>query len=429
MTDIFKASPGQAGHIIEAMSKEEVLDLCYRLQRYHGIFNQFISVGVPIFDNAIKTAAVYAERETGKFLYLRINPNFWESLTMVQRLFIIAHECLHIILGHLSRFNNYPNEEALSRAIDIVVNHMCVEKLGFRRYEIDPKMEYCWIETCFKDYSNIERGQSVDYYYMKLMEQAEGGGEGDGEGEGQASGMGGKVLDDHMPLDADAQKEFMDKMDKSLSDDDKEYLQKMAGDSSDYKWTIIRVPVVKKRKWETVIRKWSVKAAGFNEKPREQWARLNRRGALIKSKMFIPSDMEVHERAKEKKKIKVFFYLDTSGSCHHLAERFFTAAKSLPSDKFEIRLFCFHTAVNETDIAGERIVKGGGTRFDIMEANIQTLIKKEGIDYPKAVFVITDGEGNAVAPEFPERWHWFLSHPVKQYIPKGSMIYDLADYE
>jgi len=429
MTNIFKAQPGQ---IIEAMKKEEVLDLCFRLQRYHGIFNQFISVGTPIFDNGIPTAAVYAERETGRFLYLRINPDFWKSLTIVQRLFIIAHECLHIILGHLIRFNNYPNEDALSMAIDIVVNHMCVEKLGFRRHEIDPNMQYCWIENCFKGRDDIERGQTVDYYYMKLIEQAENGG-GDGEGEGQGNGQPGgkpKLVDQHLPLDPEAAKEFAEKMDKLMSDDDKEYLQKMAaGTEHAMKWTIIRVPVVKKRKWETVIKKWAVKAAGFNEKPREQWARLNRRIALLKTNMFMPSDMEVHERAQEKKKIKVFFYLDTSGSCHHLAERFFKAAKSLPSDKFEIRLFCFHTAVNETDITGDRIVRGGGTAFDIMEANIQKLIRTEGIEYPKAIFVVTDGDGNKIRPEFPERWHWFLSEPHKHCIPKESFIYDLKDYE
>src|SRR3546814_18475794 len=52
---------------------------------------------------------------------------------------------------------------------------------------------------------------------------------------------------------------------------------------------------------------------------------------------------------------------------------------------------------------------GGGTRFDIIEKNIQKIMGIEKSAYPEGVFLITDGVGSSVTPEFPDRWHWFLT--------------------
>jgi len=43
--------------------------------------------------------------------------------------------------------------------------------------------------------------------------------------------------------------------------------------------------------------------------------------------------------------------------------------------------------------------------------------------------LITDGYGNYVHPEKPERWYWFLSHNYKAYIPAKSKTFMLSDYE
>jgi len=43
---------------------------------------------------------------------------------------------------------------------------------------------------------------------------------------------------------------------------------------------------------------------------------------------------------------------------------------------------------------------------------------------------LTDGWGNDVKPEKPERWKWFMTdyHSTKN-IPKQSEVYKLSDYE
>jgi predicted metal-dependent peptidase len=111
-----------------------------------------------------------------------------------------------------------------------------------------------------------------------------------------------------------------------------------------------------------------------------------------------------------------------------LAERFFTAANSLPKEKFNVRLFCFDTKVEETDLSSGKIYGGGGTCFKIIEDYIQKE-KSKNKKYPSAVFIITDGMGSKVIPEHPTRWHWFLSEKNVKYIPKQSFVYNLDDFE
>ena len=159
-----------------------------------------------------------------------------------------------------------------------------------------------------------------------------------------------------------------------------------------------------------------------------QWARLHRRFNLMPDGLMLPSEME--EDAFEKDRLPLFFFMDTSGSCFGYKDRFFKAAMSLPKDKFDIRLFCFDTAVQETTLESKKIYGGGGTNFGIIERHIQEVIKKDCIDYPCAVFLITDGEGTVVYPQHPDKWYWFLTpHNSTRYIPEKSKTVLLKDYE
>jgi hypothetical protein len=42
---------------------------------------------------------------------------------------------------------------------------------------------------------------------------------------------------------------------------------------------------------------------------------------------------------------------------------------------------------------------------------------------------MTDGYGNDVNPEFPNKWHWFLTpNGSKTNIPQESKVFDLDDF-
>jgi predicted metal-dependent peptidase len=146
--------------------------------------------------------------------------------------------------------------------------------------------------------------------------------------------------------------------------------------------------------------------------------------------MILPSEMENDDYYDEESKIDVWFFLDTSGSCWDLKDRFFSAAESIPEKRFKVRLFCFDTRVEETTLESRKIYGGGGTSFKIIEQHIQNIIKKENNKYPQAIFVISDGYGDNVYPAQPAKWHWFLTAGgIKNFIHKDCNIYNLEDYE
>lgn len=163
---------------------------------------------------------------------------------------------------------------------------------------------------------------------------------------------------------------------------------------------------------------------------------------MIGDSLFLPSDMDVDNWNFEKAKLKVHFYLDTSGSCWHLKDRFFSIASSLPKHRFEVQLFCFDTVVVPTDLEGRKIHGGGGTSFVVLEQYIQHLIAKSKIEggkkvaYPDAVWVLTDGYGDQVKVEKPENWYWFIDSPDKNsfksvckiYIPEKCNKFHLKDF-
>jgi hypothetical protein len=190
--------------------------------------------------------------------------------------------------------------------------------------------------------------------------------------------------------------------------------------------------VKKKKKWETVIKKWVNTVLKQNDKDHEQWARVNRRFVGIASSMsnmFLPSEMEIEEMEEEKKKIKVVFFQDTSGSCSHLAERFFKAAKSLDPKKFDVELYCFDTRCYKTSLESGRLYGFGGTSFSILEQEVVELCKGDMSKYPKAVFVITDGYGDPVHPRKPKNWYWFLSCDYRHCIPDTCNVFKLSEFE
>ena len=183
--------------------------------------------------------------------------------------------------------------------------------------------------------------------------------------------------------------------------------------------------VKKKSKWETVIKKWSMKFLK-EDQDIEQWAKLNRRISGLSTSLLLPSENDDQHIVQDK--IEVWFFQDVSGSCVSLKDRFFRAARSLPEDRFIIRMFCFDTKVHEVDLKKGELKGGGGTLFSILENYIQKEVIS-GVKHPEAIFVITDGVGDRILPKFPKKWYWFLSINYRDCIPKECNIHMLKNFE
>lgn len=413
---------------MDSLTQQEWIEIGRELEDRHTLFDEVWQIGRPIFTDEIETAAVRFS-DSGEFLDFMFNPIYWEGLTKYERLFVIAHECLHVILNHGFRTNDGTESPRINKALDIVVNHLLVNSFGFDRSRIRDEDILCWVDTIFKgkpDLDTIPTNESYEYYYKLIPESLV---------------VEVYILDDHSKLRKNSQS-IIDKINSRLSPEDKETIKNViekhyASESKDAEvagsgfggWTFAKVAYTPpKRKWETIIQKWSMKYLRQGLDEHEQWSRIARRFELLPNDILLPSEME--DESIEHDRIPVFLFLDTSGSCWKYRDRFFRAGMSLPKDRFLLRLFCFDTQVHETTLESKKIYGGGGTAFHIIEAHIQKLVNKEKINYPEGVFLITDGIGNAVSPAHPERWHWFLAgRSTKTYVPVKSKTYRLDDFE
>jgi predicted metal-dependent peptidase len=445
------------------LSNEEYFEILSELDSRHGVFYHLWDMGSPIFsDNigklAVPTAGVILDKD-GECINFLLNKDFWNSISFEEKLFILCHECLHVVLNHGHRlFRNAKSKEdfmIMNYATDVVINHTLVNKFGFDRSVIDPHNAYCWTDTVFPKETDVPEDKSSEFYYNKIYDYVEEQGKMPSDGEGDGSGP--QTVDEHstfMQGDDGNNKDMSDilrELEERLTDDEKNFIQDLINSNKDLDEKINpsensedagtspgnifkRVElkkVKKKKKWETVIKKWANKYLKNTDTEELQWARTNRRFQMLTdSEMFLPSEMELEDIAIEEKRIEVWFFQDTSGSCSGYTQRFFDAARSLPPDRFDIKMHCFDTRVYETDIDSGELYGFGGTSFNIIEQYIQQDIKKRNVPYPKAVFIITDGYGNNVSPEKPETWYWFLTPGgSKSYINKKSHVFNLKDFE
>lgn len=425
------------------ITNEEWFEISNALEPHHAVFYQVWQMGKPIFDESISTACVNFDEE-GRFVLFKFNPLFWKSLDFKNKLFVICHESLHIVLNHGLRARQAMgsvNGMAANMAMDIVVNHTLVRNFGFNRQDITNAEEYCWVDTVFKNRDVIPNDNEMFEYYMNLFEKVYGDGA-MGDGSNTPS-----TVDDHEGLASGKWEKMIDYLDEKMNDEEKESLkstikkhfqkneenkeEKDSGQGTGGQWVFSNGPKpVKKRKWESIIKKWVLRHISESDKDIEQWARMNRRMIMLPRTMILPSEIENDDYYDQESKINVWFFLDTSGSCWDLKDRFFSAAESIPEKRFKVRLFCFDTKVEETTLESRKIYGGGGTSFRIIEQYIQNIIKKENNKYPQAIFIISDGYGDIVYPAEPAKWHWFLTAGgIKSFIHKDCNIYNLEDYE
>ncbi len=414
---------------------EQFYNIYDYLESYYGIFYSLVQMGRPSFVETVPTAAVGFD-ENGRNIMFIFNPKFWDELDEYNRVFVICHECLHVLLSHGLRSINCTDKRLANVAMDIVVNHMLVNNFKFDRSKIKNEKDFCWVDTVFSPNQiasiGIEENKSFEYYFNILQSFC------------SAMPIAGKLVDSHDQLGniseglaaeisekimGNTSKEEFDTFKEKMGEDAKETENKSSRGTvgGNIKKVIKLTYVRKKRKWESVIKRWTQRKLSEMVSV-DSWVHQNRRMVTLDQTLSIPH--LVDQENYEKEKINVLFFQDTSGSCVHLAPRFLLAARSIPEDRFNVKAFCFDTSTYEINLKSGELFGFGGTSFSIIEDRIQQMIASEKLKkYPDAVFVITDGEGDRVYPEKPERWHWFLSYNYRYCIPKESKVYMLDEFE
>lgn len=139
-----------------------------QLKATNPIFGAMWKRGGLVFSKEYDTAAL--EIHDGKFR-ISFNPTYWKKITHHNKLFIICHEYLHVVLGHWLNPVGKVDGEWMNIAQDIQVNEMLTKHFGFCRGNIKNWQDQAWIETVFKDKAHLVKEEEDAEYYYKLIVQ------------------------------------------------------------------------------------------------------------------------------------------------------------------------------------------------------------------------------------------------------------------
>lgn len=427
----------------KSLSYDELLGIASSLEDYHKVFYTWWEMSdISFTDDELKTAGVHLVDHNGQVLdkpSLLINQDFWNRHNHRERLFIVLHECLHVILDHGERDGSEvegATPDLANKAQDITINEMIVDVFGYDRDDLKEWKDYCWIDTCFDDPRSILHGETFTYYLELLVKQAKEGKSGKGAG---------KIFDVHPPApgepgadgkptdpskENDARISVAEKLADDLSPEEIETIIKSFPESLTARAMVGKLEMLlgtkkttqlAKLKFGTVIKR--LKRTRFKPMPvdTETFSRDNRRfdDIIRSSNATLPGKGERDKPVKDR--LLTALFMDISGSCVNYFGAFQRVFLAFDAEReiFETRLFTFDTSVMEI-FPGDRIYGGGGTAFHILEEKVQEL-KNEYRRYPDCVVVITDGEGNKIIPEVPKNWIWLLTDRYDtRYIPTAS---------
>ena len=92
------------------LQNEDYQNILLKPQDFHAIFYSSWKMSKPFFSDTISTACVTFDKE-GNFLKFIFNKSFWDDCSEYERLFVICHETLHVILNHGIRFKDCKNNK------------------------------------------------------------------------------------------------------------------------------------------------------------------------------------------------------------------------------------------------------------------------------------------------------------------------------
>lgn len=382
-------------------------------------------------------------------IHFECNKNFWDKLNQEEHLFLILHECYHVLLDHFKRFPKVTRTS--NKAMDLAVNHALLKHFSFKRKKMPFLSKIgCWVDTVIPDQVLLDTLSAEEYLYaLEKYEKDNPGSASTGEGSDGMEGLIGEQgsMDDHAQSKGEALNDILTKVLKGLPEElqEKEDLsegqveQKLkefaeslgeevgaaitgAGFGKSAEKPLIKVEKKRKTTWLQFAKRLEKIVKG--DRQQTAWLPDRRTGSLANKNMFLPSYRE--DEGKEGKVLVVLF-LDTSTSCDHLRPHFFGFAKALPKEVFEVVAFGFTTRTYRLDLDMPRF-HDGGTSFQEFEAVFNRVEAKK-----KYAFIFTDGDAGAVEFESPEKWYWFLDEPINSYntraIPKACTVQCLQEFE
>lgn len=366
-----------------------------------------------------------------------LNEAFWNRHNLREQLFIICHECAHVLLDHGVRNGmniKGATPELVNKAQDITINHMIVDLFNYDREDLREWRKYCWIETCFTHPEVIKRNENF-IYYLEMLIQDPKSKEANGPVTLDAHGDPSKETEVDKKNRESAAKDIAKVLDpksledliKALPEGDDLTIGSMRG-----AYEAILEQKVKRLKlnFRILIKKLKRTRVTYIDKDVETFVREDRRFDDVMARPDVSLPGTSTKQGPQKDRLLTALFMDVSGSCMEHFSKFqqIAAAFDAERDTFDLRLFIFDTSVSEVHPRVSFRI-GGGTFFHIIEKQVLEL-EKEYHRYPDCVVVVTDGEGTDVKPKGPTKWIWLLTPPAcKQYIPLASKWWLISDVE
>ena len=397
---------------------DDAVDYLYATNNY--LAAEVTRLGYPKIDNGIPTAGVAWNKDRKRIEFL-FNEKFSSSLTKEEFAFVVAHEAVHVLNCHVfhmkDRYDNmkmnkktnleiYKFQRKFNIAADCVVNDTLTMLYGLPKVMSEPVGDKPGIIYGMPTVKCDCHDMTV-YEVMSLLESQMSDDDGSGDDHG--------TWQSFMNPDGSINKDFVDSVKKflddkmqnsSLSDEDASKIQKMKDDLSNSSDSYASEAGTSAGgnsrsidlsdgalKWNKLL---------FNlvdsKKDEDTWSKASSKLISVYPDVILPS-------AKQSENYDVFVAVDSSSSIDHAALSLFASLLKNTPKNFNIKSISFDTACYEYDIKKDDKPKGGGgTNFQIIEDYIQANFKK----YPKAIFVLTDGHGSPITPQFPKRWCWIL---------------------
>ncbi len=348
----------------------------------HPFFASILMKRKIIFDKSIPTAGVDARQQ----IYL--NPDFAESLSVDQLVFLLCHEVGHVIGQHAARVGSR-NRKKWNIAGDAWINDM---------------LKDAGIGEFIEGGVNMpgSKDETVDAIYNKLPDDpngSSGGGQGQGQG-GQDQGPGG-IGDDLLDRGTPLTDEEQTRIDAETRVEIAQAAQaaKMQGKLPTALAKIVADLIESRTPWYDILERYMVSLTRGDY----SWARPNRR--FIGQGHYLPST------GKQAKMGEVVFQVDVSGSISKLEiDHYNGHIKRIVElcNPERVHVIYTDTQVARHDVfeCGEEVAiefySGGGTD---MEAGF-TYLDTEGIE-PEVFVCLTDGYTDfdtANKPAYPVIW-------------------------
>ena len=406
---------------------EEIAKTSIQLMLKEPFYGHFFSSILK--DVSDQTDSVALSMSGKQMLKLLVNENYWnndlksdnEDVTKNLRYGSIKHQILHIVFKHLTRSSEFGNKKLFNIAADIATNqYINSDQLTFDAVRLED----------FPDF-NLNRGQSLDYYYKRLKEELdgiEGGGIGDSEDEN----------DENQNL-TDAQRKLLELMNqenhKQLNQHNLwDEIQKLSSaerkilDAAINESIMQSVARMKDRRYGNL-------PAGLQQyldllaeslKPNVNWRRILRIFAASSSRTRIKNTIRRPSKRygttpgiKIQRKQKILIAVDTSGSVdNEELKEFFGEIYHIWKQGAEIYVVECDTAIHNNYFykgkAPEVVSGRGGTDFNA------PLSYANDIYNPDAVIYFTDGY--ATTP------HVVCRKPLLWFITSAGLSEDSWDY-